>query len=94
MNIGAVTGNDSLVNFFKAVETARQRNVAAFEHARPSAASEAPTKTNAQSVAKAVLQQRFYKPETTGENMAPGAAAQSSGLKTTKVLGNFFDAYA
>jgi hypothetical protein len=94
MNIGAVTGNDSLVNFFKAVETARQRNVAAFEHARPSAASEAPAKTNAQGVGKAGSQHRFYQPDTSGVNTAPGVTRQSSGLKTTKVLGNFFDAYA
>jgi hypothetical protein len=94
MNVGTVTMNDSLTNFFKAVETARRRNVSAFEQARPAAASEAPVKAAPRKTAPVAPQHRFYRPETTGVNTAPGAPPPGSGLQKTRILGNFFDAYA
>jgi hypothetical protein len=94
MNVGSLTMNDSTANFFKAVETARQRNVSAFESTRPAAASGAPVRSAPRSAAPATSQHRFYRTEMTGVNTAPGASPQTSGLQKTRILGNFFDAYA
>ena len=89
MSIGTITTNDSLANFFKAVQTARQRNEAAFEPVRPSAASEAPMRAKTVKTAPTGPQHRFYRPVAVGVNTAP-----VSGQQRTRILGNFFDAYA
>jgi hypothetical protein len=94
MSIGAVAMNDSMAAFFKAVETARSGNVSAFEPVRAAAASETQVRVAPRSAASVGLQHRFYRPETTGVNTAPGASAQNPGVKNTRILGNFFDAYA
>jgi hypothetical protein len=94
MSISTVTMNDPMVNFFRAVETARQRNIAAFDRMQPSTALKAPIKTKAETSGTTSSQNGFYRSAITGVNTAPGASIQSSGLQRTKTLGNYFDAYA
>jgi hypothetical protein len=94
MSIGSVALNDPMVNFFKAVETARQRNVAAFDHVKPAARFQAPAQARIQKTASRTGLNEQYKNQMTIANTAPTAATQSPKKMQTKTLGNFFDAYA
>jgi hypothetical protein len=94
MSIGSVAFNDPVSNFFKAVETARQRNLTAFEHIKPMTKFDAPGQVHAQKTNELSLSNRPYANKTIGVNTAPAGSAQSSQQVRTRILGNFFDAYA
>jgi len=94
MSIGSVALNDPMVNFFKAVETARQRNVAAFNHVKPAAKFQAPAQASIQKTASRTAMNEQYKNEMTIANTAPTVATRRPQKIQTKTLGNFFDAYA
>ena len=90
MNIGALTSGDTMYNFVKLVDAARQRNISAFDEAATKT-QRAQSKTNAAQVS--AFQKTFTK------NKASPVAETSSGYQLpkvtrTKILGNFFDAYA
>jgi hypothetical protein len=94
MTIGRVAFNDPVANFFKAVETARQRNLSAFDQIQPAAKFETSPNAAVQKPASAVSLKRPFENKITGVNTAPAASAQSQRQVRTRILGNFFDAYA
>jgi hypothetical protein len=94
MSINSVAFNDPVLNFFKAVETARQRNIAAFNQLQPAAKFEMPAPPHVQKSASAVPLNGQSKHVVTGVNTAPAASAQGSQTARMKILGNYFDAYA
>jgi hypothetical protein len=90
MNAGALSSNDAMYNFVKLVDAARQRNISAFD--------EAATKTQrAQSASNAAqvsaFQQAFSKSKA-APAQGPSAGHHAPTVARTKILGNFFDAYA
>ena len=94
MTIGSVAFNDPVANFFKAVETARQRNLTAFEQIQPAEKFE--TSPNA-AVKKSVSAESLARPfenKITAAHTASPTPAQTQRQARTKILGNFFDAYA
>jgi hypothetical protein len=94
MSIGSVALNDPMINFFKAVETARLRNVSAFDNVKPAAKFEIPAQAKIQKTASRFSVNQQSKNEMTIANTAPTGALQSPKKLQTKMLGNFFDAYA
>jgi|WetSurMetagenome_2_1015567.scaffolds.fasta_scaffold233123_1 hypothetical protein len=91
MNIGSVAFNDPVANFFKAVETARQRNTSAFKTIKPMASFEKTAGVHAQIMTAAPSK---HAQQPIGVNSAPPVAVQGQQQVRTRILGNFFDAYA
>jgi hypothetical protein len=94
MSIGGVAFNDPVANFFKAVETARQRNNTGFEKIQPMAQSGSAERAQAQKAAAPLSMSKQYEPKPMGVNTAPAVPFQGSRQVRTKILGNYFDAYA
>lgn len=93
MNIGALTSGDTMYNFVKLVDAARQRNIAAFEDAATKAQRTQGKSNTAQVTA---FQETFAKNKSSPAASVTESSAgfQMSRVTRTKILGNFFDAYA
>jgi hypothetical protein len=95
MNIGALTSGDTMYNFVKLVDASRQRNISAFDVSisKPNAARSARSTSNAAQVS--AFQQAFTKNKpAAADSERPSAGYQIPKVTRTKILGNFFDAYA
>jgi hypothetical protein len=94
MNVAALSNNDAMYNFVKLVDAARQRNISAFDGALsggPKTAQRAHGKGNAAQVT--AFKQAFTKSEA-APVQGTSAGYQLPKVTRTKILGNFFDAYA
>jgi hypothetical protein len=92
MSISNVAFNDPVANFFKAVETARQRNTTAFEKIQPMAEFKATQRTQPQKTITPMSVPKQYERKAMGVNTA--VPAQNPQSVKTRILGNYFDAYA
>ncbi len=92
MSITSVAFNDPVANFFKAVETARQRNTTAFEKIQPMARFEPTQRAQPQSKSAPLSASKPYEAKAMGVNTA--VATHMPQQIKTKILGNYFDAYA
>ncbi|MGB7566464.1 MAG: hypothetical protein WBM07_01275 [Chitinivibrionales bacterium] len=90
MNVAALSSNDAMYNFVKLVDAARQRNISAFDEVATKT-RRAQSKSNAAQVS--AFQQTFAKNKPSAVS-APSAEYQLPKVTRTKILGNFFDAYA
>jgi hypothetical protein len=96
MNVAALSSNDAMYNFVKLVDAARQRNISAFDEAATKT-QRAQSKSNVSQVS--AFQQAFAKNKSGPASSATGSERLSPGtqlpkMTRTKILGNFFDAYA
>jgi hypothetical protein len=91
MNIGALTSSDTMYNFVKLVDAARQRNISAFDETATKT-QRAQSKTNAAQVS--AFQKTFTKNKPVEGADRPQQGFQLPKVTRTKMLGNFFDAYA
>jgi hypothetical protein len=91
MNIGALTSSDTMYNFVKLVDAARQRNISAFEDVATKV-QRTQGKSNAAQVS--AFQQTFTKNKPVEGVDRPQPGYQLPKVTRTKILGNFFDAYA
>jgi hypothetical protein len=94
MGVGSVTFNDPVANFFKAVESARQRNAVSIENIRPMTGAEAPQRAKEQKPVSSDPPVKQHAPQILGVNTAAVSEALAQRQARTKILGNFFDAYA
>ena len=94
MSVGTVAMSDPLLNFFKVVEAARQRNVTAFSRIQPAAKLEEPKNVNVKKSASTTPLNRQFQNKIMGVNRAPVIPATNGNHLRTKMVGNFFDAYA
>ncbi len=87
MSIGSVTINDPLVNFFRAVDAARQRNTVTFGQSPEVLETKTP-KTVSRDRTLINMQTSAVSSETAVNGVRTAVQTKS------KILGSFFDAYA
>jgi hypothetical protein len=93
MNIGSVSNDDSMNNFFKAVDAARQRNNVTFSQEKSFAADETVAKKHINE-SDSLSSGGAYGNTAPYSSLSIQAGDQASRPVTTRILGNFFDAYA
>jgi hypothetical protein len=93
MNIGSVSNNDSMNNFFKAVDAARQRNNVAFSQEKSFTATETEAKKQTNE-ADSLSSGGAYGNTAPYSSLSMQNVNRTSSPVTTRILGNFFDAYA
>jgi hypothetical protein len=92
MNAAAVSSNETMYNFMKLVDAARQRNISGFDlAAAKQKAVSAQSKSNTAQVS--AFQQAFTKSKPP-LSVQPATGYQLPKVTRTKILGNFFDSYA
>ena len=93
MNINSAALGDPMYAFFRAVDAARQRNTVAFGQITPAARFDEAKKTTHKTVSSASMDQGKGLNTAHAKSLTQNSVSNPKPIKT-RILGNFFDAYA